>query len=338
MLAGALVGFAASGRTAQIPAEPEPLRNVITFTLHVAGEGSDPRVAPTVEDPVQDWKYERTIDGWFEVEVAHRTAGTGPGARELVEFTRKRGGRHQIIGIVSDWAKNFERRMGVDAAAGNHADYTASESADWCGAVEPPESLLLTLDATKQTWVEMFEPQPWMGNYRWKMDFRAEAKFEPSAPGTFGRPWTFLADDPSQRSAGEGKQINVRYYPGDRDYVASLPGSVKHDVPAKFDEDAITGRVEFDVPRPDGAVGTWKKMHYTLDWSARTDVAEVRALLHLTSTWKTPLVREPFISDLDIVFPAMDAAIEPSTFPMPVNRRRSAHFDSFRSSRVHSNS
>jgi len=277
LLVGAMfLGLFVARLSAQAPPSPEPVRNAIVFTLRISGSGSDP--APTVNSGIslatQHWSYERTIEGWFEVNVARRREGVGAAARELVEFTRKRGGRHQIIGIVSDRVWNYERWYGEGYETGVYADYRASESADWTGALLPADTGVV-LDSTHQTWIRMFDPQMLLGDYRPMMNYLGEAYFAPSTTGGFGEPWTYTTDDPALKLAGEKKQIMTRYHPGERGFTAVFPDAVALNVPAKFDGTVATGRVEYVVPKPDSARGTWTRMHYVVDWAARTELPDV---------------------------------------------------------------
>lgn len=273
-LVGALLfGLAAVPLAAQAP-DPGPVRNAIAFTLRISGSGSDP--APTVNSGIssaaQSWTYERTIDGWFEVNVTRRREGEGTGSREVVEFFRKRGGRHQIVGSVSDGVRNYERWYGEGYETGVYADYTASESATWSGAVEAPDAGVV-LDATNKTWLLVFDPQFLLADYQGKMDFRGEAQFQPSGPAGFGEPWSYMTDDPSLRLAGEKKQIMTRYSAGDSG-IAPLPLEMISNLPAKLEGAVPTGRIEYAVPRHAYAKGTWK-MRYSLDWSVRNELPDV---------------------------------------------------------------
>jgi hypothetical protein len=277
-----LVGMAFLGFfervSAQVPADPEPVRNAIVFTMHLYGSGSDP--APTVNSAIseasQGWTYYRELDGWFEVDVRRRREGSGAAARELVEFSRKRHHRQEITGGVSDWTNNFERWIGEGFDTGVHADYRARETTDWRGEIDPlPSPYGVVLDATNKRWVEMLDPQLLIGDYQPKADFHAEADFKPNSPGGFGEPWTYSTEDPSLKLAGEHKQIEVRFNPGHRGLRVTVPEAERRNVPAKFHGTIATGRVEYKVPRPKDASGEWTEMLYVVDWEARTELPDV---------------------------------------------------------------
>ncbi len=287
-LVGALLlGLAAVPLAAQAPSGPGPVRNAFVFTLRISGSGSDPAstVNSAISAAAQDWTYERTIDGWFEVSVTRRREDFGTGPRDVVEFFRKSGGRHQIVGSVSDGVRNYERWIGEGYETGVHADYTASETATWSGAIEAPDTGVV-LDTTNKKWLLIFDPQFLLADYQSKMNFHGEAQFQPSGPAGFGEPWSYMTNDLSRRLAGEKKQIMSRYHAGESG-IPSLPLEMIRNLPAKLDGPVPSGRIEYAVPRHPYAKGTWT-MSYILDWSVRTELPDVELEVRCPNyeTWR----------------------------------------------------
>lgn len=287
---------------AAAPANVEPVPKAIAFRMHISGFGGSPKstINSGLARSEPEWTYERTVEGWFEVEVARRRSGVSAedikvieaamkampnapslpslqaGVSELIDFRVKRGGRHRIVGSVLERAKNFERWIGEGFGPTIYADYTASEEAKWQGAVEPWDTLIITLDATKKVWLTMLEPKGWIDGKLSSADYHGEAFFEPSSPAAgFGKPWAYATNDPSRKLAGEERQIETGY---DRNTMSSaaivFPAAVMTNVPAKFDGTVATGKVEYKVPRPASVTGAWT-MHYSVEWTARTELPDV---------------------------------------------------------------
>jgi hypothetical protein len=275
-----LVGVALLGADARLSAqEPAdgPVRNAIKFTMHISGTGNDP--APVgnnsgVLESSQSWTYDRTLDGWFEVDVTRRKEGTGDDVRQVIEYSHKKGQRHEIIGTVADRADNFER-SGAEDFNSVYVDYRAKETTDWTREIASlPSNIGVVLDATNKQWLVILEPHFLIGDYFPTADFQALAHYKPSSPGGFGEPWDYAASDPSLLLAGDRKQILLRYHPGGSGFGILNSAPEQQNVEAKYRGTVATGHAEFEVPRPDGAKGTWT-MKYVVDWEARSELPDV---------------------------------------------------------------
>ncbi len=302
LLGGALfVGGCPLLWAAAAPAKVEPVPKAIAFRMHISGFGSSPKstINTGLARSEHEWTYEETLEGWFEVEVGRRRSGiseedlkvmeaamkamkvTMPSGMEMkagfietTEFGVKRGGRHHIVGSVIQRARNYERWFGEGFGPTIYADYTASEEAKWQGTVEP-RGFRIELDETSKVWLTMLEPKGWIGDYGSRMNYHGEARFEPSSPAAgFGKPWAYATNDPARKLAGEEKQIETGY---NRNTMSSaairFPDSVRNNVPAKFEGTLATGKVDYEVARPADVTGTWK-MHYSIEWTARTELPE----------------------------------------------------------------
>jgi hypothetical protein len=282
------VAASAMAQTPGAPQQPEP--TFLTFSMVVDGKGSDPDKGTGIRDATQSWTYHRVIGGFIEVDVEQQREGRGATSRDLIVYTKKRGGRHAITGERSDWAKAQEVQLGEGFDVGGWASYKAEESFDAVCGLDPKDlEFEMALDTGNKVWDAVFVPVGWFNDIESASRYSGFSEWKPNLKGGFGEPWTCYIDDPDKSSGdGSGKFVDVRYHPG---RMGLLPVDLRHPrqrAKALFNGAVATGEINYDVPPPQDAAGSWDKMHVTLNWSVTArlpDVElEVRSLAY--ATWR----------------------------------------------------
>lgn len=268
-----------------------PVANVLSFRLTITGSGNDPDPSDAVAAAYQVWYFDRVIEGYYEVEVA--TAGNAKTGQRLV-YKPRRGGRSSITGQRIDSAENRYSELGEGSNLTGVSPYTAFEEWRRDGPLSPPpRDLVVTLDPSRAEWTTMFLPVGWFGELETgDVHYTGGARFDPPTGSALGEPWTFLSQDPNERSKGN-KRIETRYSPARRFFLPfplKLRGAV---VPATFEEDeevgghVVRGSLPFEVDQPRDAPGKFK-MTGKLDWVVRARLPEVELKVRIPEyeTWR----------------------------------------------------
>lgn len=266
------------------PQEPAAPRDVVVFTYTVLGTGSDPARTEATENERQNWRYERVVTGWFEVETTRRQVGRGASRRTLIEYRFPRGGAHQLAGVRRDWARNSLREVGE---GGSWADYTAEETFTAERALTMDEPFVLQLDVSgAPTWSRILMPGEPLTQLEDAPRYEGSATFEPWEYGGFGEPWRYHTDDPRKRSGPEG-EIDCRYHPGRYTKLVGTPELWQASWPAAFDGLTATGHAEFEIPPPGDAHGEFHA-RVVVDWSVRAVLEDVELVVQSSNydTWR----------------------------------------------------
>jgi hypothetical protein len=266
--------------------EPTPDRDIVVFTFAIQGQGSDPSLSPSqaTELSFQNWRYERLVTGWFEVETKRRQVGRGAERRTLIEYTFPRGGAHQVAGVRRDWARNSLRELGE---ADSFADYEAEETYTAERELELKQSFTFSLDLrATPVWTRMLAVSDAFTQLEQNPRYAGSAAFKPGPAGGFGAPWRYVTDDPARRVADRAN-IEVRYHPGRTSDLWASPELWRSSWPAAFDGQLATGHVEIELAPPPNARGIFQA-RAVIDWSVHAELADVELEVRSTNyeTWR----------------------------------------------------
>jgi hypothetical protein len=239
----------------------------LQINFSVKGKGA----APEFKGDEQEWTFERSFNGYLEVEVAPILVGQPPNDHSVLEIRPKSGGVTTVVGHYSGRSRLEFTTTGEGSSS---MEYFSWEHWDQDRVMQPKDLILgLFLDEQSLRWDGEISIAGWDNVLSSQLKFEGYGLYTPGPAGGWEPKWTFHSTDPNERESG-GHSIGGGWFPP-APPIVDYPIATTAKIQGGFYHGSVDVPIPDPVPPANAGPGRLWRMEASLQWTLLDKLPEV---------------------------------------------------------------